>query len=99
VLAYDAGSRTAHRPGEPTYWADEILPHALMTPHRDVAWAVAELRSPRGELWLLIVDLGQTEGYVYESLRHLFESAVEGARLMQELSAARAGRDGPTDRV
>ena len=90
LLAYDAGGRAARRAGELSYRADEILPYARMTPHRDVAYAVAELWSRRGETVLLIVDLGQSEGYVYESLRHLFEAAVEGARLMEELGAARA---------
>jgi LacI family transcriptional regulator len=102
LLAHDAGTRATWRPEASTYPVEEILPYAfmmgeaqtarrtvLMAAGRETAYVVSEIRSQRGDLALLIVDLGQAEGYAYEALRHLFASALEGARLTEMLGAER----------
>jgi hypothetical protein len=88
VLAYDAEAGGARRPTALSYRAEEILPYAVMPAGREVAYAVAELGSREGERALLIVDLGQPEGHVYEALRHLFGAVLEGARLRRLLGRA-----------
>jgi hypothetical protein len=95
VLAYHAhDERAALRPDGFSYPAGEILPYAMMTPGRRVAYVVAELGLPGGEQALLVVDLGQPEGYTYEALRHVFGATLAGVRLgerlREEQAAARA---------
>ena len=89
VLAYDAADR-APRPDGLAYPAPQILPYAAMPAGRQVAYVVAEVGSRGGERALLIVDLGQPEGHAYEALRHIFGSALAGARLGDTLRAERA---------
>jgi DNA-binding LacI/PurR family transcriptional regulator len=88
VLAYDADTRVTRRLDGLPYPAEQILPYALMTSGREIAYAIAELGSRDGMRALLIVDLGQPEGHVYEALRHLFGAVLEGARLRERLGAA-----------
>jgi DNA-binding LacI/PurR family transcriptional regulator len=88
-LMYDARTGVAPPTDAPYYWADEVLPHGYVPARREAAYAVAELPSYGDDTVLLIVDLGQTEGHVYEALRHLFASCLGTARLATELSQER----------
>jgi DNA-binding LacI/PurR family transcriptional regulator len=90
VLAHGADERRTARSGMLAYRAEQILPYAVMTPGRRVASVVAELSAGEGQRGLLVLDLGQPEGYAYEALRHLFGAALTGARLHESLRAARA---------
>ncbi len=99
VLAYDAASRVARRLEGHTYRADEILPYAVMSGGREVAYAVAEIGARSGEQALLIVDLGLAEGHAYEALRHLFGAALEGSRLTESLHAEQRARQALTAAV
>jgi DNA-binding LacI/PurR family transcriptional regulator len=91
TFAYEAavGGVIEHQ-DDATYRADEILPYAFMgVAGRERGYAVAEIWSRGGEMVLLVLDLAQPEGHVYEALRHLFAAAVEGARVTNLLAEAR----------
>lgn len=95
ILAYDAGARSARRPAELVYRAEEIVPWDEVPAGAGQSFAVAPLLFRGEELGLLILQLGAADGYVYEALRNLFAAAVKGARLLEDEARHRAAEVAP----
>ena len=73
--------------------ADELIPDAVRPADRRLALAVEPLSFNARPLGFLVLELGPREGLVYVSLAEQVSSALEGARLLGELTDKR--RAGP----
>jgi hypothetical protein len=98
ALAYDEaapGGVPVQLPADdtPAFPADELVPDSVRPANRRLALVVEPLSFNARPLGFLVLELGPREGLVYVSLAEQVSSALEGARLLEELIDKR--RTGP----
>jgi len=71
----------------PPFATEELVPDAVRPVNRRLAVAVEPLFFNERPLGFLVLELGPREGLVYVSLAEQVSSALEGARLLEELIA------------
>lgn len=91
ALAYDheaLGGVSLLLPGNdaPSFAAEDLVPASVRPLGRRLAIAVEPLFFNARPLGFLVLELGPREGLVYGSLAEQVSSALEGARLVDELS-------------
>ena len=87
-LAYDQSRTPAIEPLTDEYPAVQLVPRSLLPQDRARAYVVQPLGSGRRAHGLLVLELSDTSGAVYESLRAQISAAIERVLLASDAASS-----------
>jgi DNA-binding LacI/PurR family transcriptional regulator/signal transduction histidine kinase len=85
ILAYDNGHRLDLPPDELRFPTGRLIPESMVPSHPNASIVVEPLYYRDEPLGLLVLEVGPTEGAIYENLRAQISSALQGSRLLQQV--------------
>jgi PAS domain S-box-containing protein len=83
ILAYENGQRIDTPLDGQSYLTGQLIPETFS--RRNVALVVEPLYFRDEQLGILVLEVGPTDGAIYENLRAQISSALQGSRLLQEV--------------
>lgn len=98
ILAYTERGRVALEPGGLRFATRQLIPPELLPHHRRYSLVVEPLYFQDKSFGYVLFEIGPHNGDIYELLRSNLSSALQGARLFQEIQQARAAAE-KADRI
>jgi signal transduction histidine kinase/DNA-binding LacI/PurR family transcriptional regulator len=84
-LAYDSGHRLDLPPDELRFRTGQLIPQSVHPAHPAAPIVVEPLYFRDEPQGLLVLEVGPTEGAIYENLRAQISSALQGSQLLQQV--------------
>ena len=86
VLAYTEQGRVELEPGGRRFRSCELVPEGVLPQERQYNLVVEPLYFQENQLGFVLLEAGPREGVVYEALRGQISSALQGARLTEQIA-------------
>jgi PAS domain S-box-containing protein len=90
ILAYTEEGRVKLEPGGQRFRSRELVPEDMRPRGRPFTFAVESLCFQKDQLGFVIFEAGPPEEFIFDALRRLISSALQGALLVQRVQARSA---------